>query len=904
MGSERSGATRVAESGRARRHAAGLTSLLLAASLAAVLVAVPGTVRAATLYVGGVGAGNYTSIQAAVNAASPGDTVFVYSGTYREAVTIPKALTLQGQGRDTTIIDGMRTSTTVQINTGPTVLRGFTITNGASRGVSVSAPDSLVEDNRVSESYSGIYVAGMSRARLLSNIVSSNTGNGIDLSTSADSEVIGNLVSSNGAWGIYLSGSVGNRIEENDVSSNRRGIFLEQSSSNTLARNTAWSNEETSSYNYGAGIFLRSSTGNTIEENNLSSNSYNGIRLEYSARNVLRGNSASGNYYGVYLLSSSANLLEQNEVSWNSDGIVLDSSSSNTLRGNRVTSNSDSGLDLSASSNNTIEANTIASNRYEGLRLYFSSENQIFHNTIGGNARQASDSSQNAWDEGYPAGGNYWSDYDGVDAMSGPAQSVSGSDGIGDTLYYVGASVDRYPLMAARSSNPLSPPSSPLNLTATPGDAQVVLTWEAPVFDGGSPLINYWIYRGMPYSSQFLAQVGTVLTFTDSGLTNGQMYSYWVAARNTVGGGISAGDVRVTPATVPQPPAGLAATPESRLVTLTWQPTSDDGGSRVTNYLVYRGTAPSSLSLLAEVGDVRQYADIGLSNGQTYHYAVASKNAVGEGPASATVAVTPAAVITFSQAPDRVSASPSDRRVTLSWAAPADNGGSQVLNYSVYRGAFAGGEAFLAELGDVREYNDTGLRNGQLYFYRVAARTAFGEGERSDSIGAMPLAAPGAPLGLTAVAEDGAVRLTWIAPVDNGGSAVTHYTLYRGTAAGTGDYLAATSGDILAFTDTEATNGVSYHYYVTASSVVGEGVRSNEVTATPSALPSDWWIWAVLFLAAVVAVAAVLYLRRRAKKAPPPKVEGARPGPAPPPPVDPKATKPPPKPPAASDRHG
>ncbi|MHA2367036.1 MAG: hypothetical protein ACXAC7_23995, partial [Candidatus Hodarchaeales archaeon] len=62
--------------------------------------------RGDTLYVGGSGPDNYSSIQGAVNAAQDGDTIFVYSGVYFENVLIPKTVTLIGEDKETTIIDG------------------------------------------------------------------------------------------------------------------------------------------------------------------------------------------------------------------------------------------------------------------------------------------------------------------------------------------------------------------------------------------------------------------------------------------------------------------------------------------------------------------------------------------------------------------------------------------------------------------------------------------------------------------------------------------------------------------------------------------------------------------------------------------------------------------------------
>jgi len=87
-------------------------------------------------------------------------------------------------------------------------------------------------------------------------------------------------------------------------------------------------------------------------------------------------------------------------------------------------------------------------------------------------------SPSNTWDDGYPSGGNYWSDYNGTDYYRGPHQNETGSDGIGDTPYiFINTAinranddnVDRYPLMKPinissqppTSTSSLSPTSSP-----------------------------------------------------------------------------------------------------------------------------------------------------------------------------------------------------------------------------------------------------------------------------------------------------------------------------------------------------------------------------------------------------------------------------------------------------------
>jgi parallel beta-helix repeat protein len=107
------------------------------------------------------------------------------------------------------------------------------------------------------------------------------------------------------------------------------------------------------------------------------------------------------------------------------------------------------------SSNNSITKSRIANNRY-GIKLVRSSNNQICHNNFLNNIKQADTDAEStsAWDNGYPSGGNYWSDYTGVDLNNGPYQNVTGSDGIGDTPHPINAdNKDNYPLM-----EPWSPP--------------------------------------------------------------------------------------------------------------------------------------------------------------------------------------------------------------------------------------------------------------------------------------------------------------------------------------------------------------------------------------------------------------------------------------------------------------
>ncbi len=135
----------------------------------------------------------------------------------------------------------------------------------------------------------------------------------------------------------------------------------------------------------------------------------------------------------------------------NNDPNVLFAYTRNSIIENVNASNSrlHSGVQLYSSSNNVLINNVLLNNRY-GIYLTGGIDNTIYHNNFINNTIQASVTwSINTWDDGYPSGGNYWSDYTGADLYSGPYQDETGSDGIGDTPYAIDTrSMDRFPLMA------------------------------------------------------------------------------------------------------------------------------------------------------------------------------------------------------------------------------------------------------------------------------------------------------------------------------------------------------------------------------------------------------------------------------------------------------------------------
>ena len=176
-----------------------------------------------------------------------------------------------------------------------------------------------------------------------------------------------------------------------------------------------------------------------------------GIGIDLTKRsNVTIGNmEIKAFFHGIYLWYSSNNSVSRNNITANSmSGIWLFRFSyNNMISRNNITNNSN-GIGLVDSPGNQVYGNSMTNN-YLNIQFYRSSGNFFYHNYFVKNATQVyTYLSDNVWDDGYPSGGNYWSDYDGIDYHQDLNQDINGSDGVGDKEYSIdGNNTDRYPLM-------------------------------------------------------------------------------------------------------------------------------------------------------------------------------------------------------------------------------------------------------------------------------------------------------------------------------------------------------------------------------------------------------------------------------------------------------------------------
>jgi parallel beta-helix repeat protein len=187
-------------------------------------------------------------------------------------------------------------------------------------------------------------------------------------------------------------------------------------------------------------------------------------------------------------------------------------------------------------------------------------------------------------------------------------------------------------------------PSAPLNLQATAGNGQVSLSWSVPSSDGGSAITGYKVYRGTSSGGETYLTTALGKSYINVGLTNGQKYYYKVSAVNLIGEGAKSSEVSAIPSsgvTVPAAPQSLEAIAGDCLINLSWQVPISDGGSPITNYLIYRGTSAGGEVLLVEIGNALSYSDVGLTNNITYYYKVSARNVIGIGAYSNEANATP-----------------------------------------------------------------------------------------------------------------------------------------------------------------------------------------------------------------------------------------------------------------------
>jgi len=408
---------------------------------------------------------SYSTIQEAINAPETldGHEIFVGSGTYYEHVTVNKSLSLIGEDRSTTIIDGNGMGKIVYITADRVEVRAFTIRDGTFGLWLHSSQNSKIVGNTLQDGSYGIRLYHAPNSEIVENRIRGYTWFGVEVESSGNSMLRRNILVEN-RYNFGVDGSsLSDFINDIDVSNTVNGKpirYLMNQHNITI---------DSSTFQQIGYLGLVNCSNVKVKDLTVEDN-VQGILLASATNSTITNVCARDNWNGIYVAHSSNISVSENEANTNFDyGIKFFNSAQSVARANNVDNNGWSGIGVFKSPNSTIEDNDANFNTYDlhivytnhsviarnnalikpaastdySIAVYYSHNNRIYHNTFDNRLLYVETRNgtpftpKNSWDNGDE--GNYWSYYRGADADL---------DGLGDTPYVVGENnIDNQPLM-------------------------------------------------------------------------------------------------------------------------------------------------------------------------------------------------------------------------------------------------------------------------------------------------------------------------------------------------------------------------------------------------------------------------------------------------------------------------
>jgi fibronectin type 3 domain-containing protein len=384
-----------------------------------------------------------------------------------------------------------------------------------------------------------------------------------------------------------------------------------------------------------------------------------------------------------------------------------------------------------------------------------------------------------------------------------------------------GGEVASYPMPVT----PRTMAGAPTILGVNAGDRQLTVNWRAPTNNGGSPVTAYTVMAqpgGVTCTAMAPATTCNLL-----GLSNGSVYTITVVATNPAGDSEASASVNASPVTIPGKPTINAVEPGANSMLVRWRAPAATGGASVSSYTV---VATPGGGTCTTTGAVFYCVIGGLENGVTYSFAVTATNSAGAGSASSTYNGVPAAA---PGVPRNVVAVPTNAGLSVTWAAPSYDGGAAVSGYT----------ATIRSTGDVCNVasnaltctfaSATGvtLANGTAYIVDVVAVNSAGRSDSTASNSVTPRTVSTKPTQVALLPGAGTIRVSWAAPVSDGGSSITSYV----AVSTPGSISCTTTGyycDLIGVTP-----ATSYSVRVYANNAAGAGEQSTAISATPYTTP-------------------------------------------------------------------
>lgn len=361
-----------------------------------------------TLYVGGSGPDNYSTIKAAVNDAAPLDTVFVYndSSPYYERISIIKQIYLIGEEKNSTIIDGGNQYSVIELHGGHQTVSGFTIRGGKGNdwregGIRLFSGYNTISNNIICNNKNGIAAIIVKKSfgtnLIINNIITGNSDRGVAIQDNDNYNITNNEIIYNGGSQISFYRSNNNIISKNKVISRKNWscIRVTQGENSTIMNNFVHSENPTGKWQ--EGIHLSGSPNSKIIGNKVSNCNSHGIYVSMSDYSVVKNNSLVNDgfflpsSYNIDFVDNTVNdrpvvYLESTsdkEISEEAGQIILNSCSDITVKDQYI-NNTDYGIILWKSNKCSINNNILNSNEI-GIYLYKSRNNRIKYNLFDSN---------------------------------------------------------------------------------------------------------------------------------------------------------------------------------------------------------------------------------------------------------------------------------------------------------------------------------------------------------------------------------------------------------------------------------------------------------------------------------------------------------------------------------------
>jgi parallel beta-helix repeat protein len=422
----------------------GIILILLLSSLSFNTIGVE-EVASTIIHVDDDGTADYTRIQDAIDNASDGDIVFVYSGTYQEHIIINKSIQLVGENNQETIIDGEGKDKVIIIHADNVVVTNFKIYNSGKgfddiiiyevdSGITIKANYVNISHNNFNNNYVGILLFDSNQVNIFQNyfdrtggciyninstftqiirnrfisttcgIITGDTFQdiirhnvlddvylfGLRLFNCSNGDIAYNNITGSNGFGILASNSSQNVIYNNSISiydaNNYKSFMLEKSHNNTIRGNYIYNSR------WDGMLFFSSSNNNTIIDNTLTDNRNGGIIIAYSSGNRLEHNeveNTDGHSIKIYGGSKNNKIINNlligvgiNVSGALHSGIdINEKSSHNVLTSNTIINHNLHGIKI-YSHNNSIEKNIIKNNAHHGIDIENSNDNVISMNSI------------------------------------------------------------------------------------------------------------------------------------------------------------------------------------------------------------------------------------------------------------------------------------------------------------------------------------------------------------------------------------------------------------------------------------------------------------------------------------------------------------------------------------------